>query len=424
MTQLTISEPTEAAIELSHNASQGKTQPARRARVLFLDHTAMLSGGEIALLRLVRELDRQKVSPVVVLGADGPLVDALRPIAETHILPLSAGVAATRKGTLGIKSLLRFREVWSVFFYILRLVIFIRRNNIDLVHTNSLKSDIIGGAAGRLAMRPVLWHVRDRIDTDYLPKRVVSLFRMLCRIVPRYVVANSFATLRTLRLPEGALRGSRPTSSLKKRSTAVHDGTHVDKIGLQQDRRSGPIRIGLVGRICSWKGQHIFLRAAASVHKQYPYAEFVIIGSALFDEQKYEQELHQLTNELAINSVVHFAGFRTDVQAAIAELDVLVHASTIGEPFGQVIIEGMAAGKPVVATNGGGVPEIVQDDDTGILVPMGNADPMADAICRLLANPTLAKEMGRRGRQRVINQFTVGHTARRVEDVYDSILSA
>src|SRR6185312_485761 len=213
-------------------------------------------------------------------------------------------------------------------------------------------------------------------------------------------------------------RDSRPTSSLKKRSTTVHDGTHVDEIGLQQDRRSGPIRIGLVGRICSWKGQHIFLRAAARVHKQYPYAEFVIIGSALFDEQKYEQELHQLTNELAINSVVHFAGFRTDVQAAIAELDVLVHASTIGEPFGQVIIEGMAAGKPVVATNGGGVPEIVQDDDTGILVPMGNADPMADAICRLLANPTLAKEMGRRGRQRVINQFTVGHTARRVEDVY------
>lgn len=414
---------TKAQAEYSSKTVQPRrNESSRKIRVLFFDHTAVLSGGEIALLRLIGGLDRRKVSPVVVLGADGPLADALRPIAETHILPLDPRVANTRKGRLGIATLTRFRDVCSVVAYIWRLVRFIKRNKIDLVHTNSLKSDIIGGAASRLAWRPVLWHVRDRIDNDYLPRRVVPLFRFLCRTVPNYVIANSFSTLRTLWPSGGPSRLS--VRRQKPEMVVVHDGTHVGELDHQLKRALGPVRIGLVGRICPWKGQHIFLQAAAVVRKAYPNTEFLMIGAALFGEHEFEEELHRLTRELALDDVVRFAGFRADVEAAIAELDVLVHASTIGEPFGQVIIEGMAAGKPTVATNGGGVPEIVQDGDTGLLVPMGDPQAMAAAISQLLANPGLAKAMGARGRKRVLDQFTVGHTARKVEDVYDSILSS
>jgi glycosyltransferase involved in cell wall biosynthesis len=406
----------------SRTAQQKRNESSPKIRVLFFDHTAVLSGGEIALLRLIGGLDRQKVSPVVVLGADGPLADALRPIADTHILPLDPRVANTRKGSLGVASLTRFRDVCSVMAYVWRLVRFIKHNKIDLVHTNSLKSDIIGGAAGRLAARPVLWHVRDRIDNDYLPRRVVPFFRFLCRTVPNYVIANSFATLRTLWPPGGPARLS--VRRNKTEMVVVHDGTHVGDLDHQPKPALGPVRIGLVGRICPWKGQHIFLQAAAIVRKAYPNTEFLIIGAALFGEHEFEEELRRLTRELALDDVVRFAGFRTDVEAAIAELDVLVHASTIGEPFGQVIIEGMAAGKPVVATDGGGVSEIVQDGDTGLLVPMADSQAMAAAISRLLANSVLANAMGCRGRKRVLDQFTVGHTARKVESVYDSILSS
>jgi glycosyltransferase involved in cell wall biosynthesis len=423
VTQLTMPASTKAEVgHSSTTAQQRRNESSPKIRVLFFDHTAVLSGGEIALLRLIGGLDRQKVSPVVVLGADGPLADALRPIAETHVLPLDPRVANTRKGSLGAASLARFRDVWSVMMYVWRLVRFIKRNKIDLVHTNSLKSDIIGGAAGRLAARPVLWHIRDRIDNDYLPKSVVHVFRFLCRTVPNYVIANSFATLRTLWPSSGPSRLS--VRRQKPEMVVVHDGTNVGELDHQPKRALGPVRIGLVGRICPWKGQHIFLQAAAIVRKAYPNTEFLMIGAALFGEHEFENELHRLTRELALDDVVRFAGFRKDVEAAIAELDVLVHASTIGEPFGQVIIEGMAAGKPIVATNGGGVPEIVQDGDTGILVPMGDSQAMAAAISRLLANPVLAKAMGDRGRKRVLDQFTIGHTARKVEDIYDSISSS
>src|SRR5262249_61008547 len=123
-------------------------------------------------------------------------------------------------------------------------------------------------------------------------------------------------------------------------------------------------------------------------------------------EHNYDQEVRQLVKQLGMEPVVEFTGFCADVQAVIAGLDLVVHASTIGEPFGQVIIEGMAAGKPIVATNGGGVPEIVEDGKTGLLVPMGNAPAMADAICAILADPERARSMGVRGRERVENHFT------------------
>src|ERR1700742_4110048 len=135
-------------------------------RILFFDHTAALSGGEIALLHLVKNLDAEKIKSFVILGADGPLVEKLRPEIETQVLPLPSSVGSTRKNSLGLSTLFRVRELAVSFQYILRLAKFIREHNIDIVHTNSLKADILGGIAGRIARRPVIWHVRDRIADD------------------------------------------------------------------------------------------------------------------------------------------------------------------------------------------------------------------------------------------------------------------
>jgi glycosyltransferase involved in cell wall biosynthesis len=393
----------------------------RKSIVLLFDHTAALGGGEIALANLVRYLDLNKVKPIVVLASEGPLVEQLRAIAETHVLALSPRVVTHKKDRLGIATLFRIRDALSVLIYVGRLARFIRAHDIDVVHTNSLKADIIGGAAGRLAGRPVVWHVRDRIEDDYLPKLVVRVFRLLSHVIPSYVIANSAATLRTLHLGKGARGSSIPSGiELGGRSAVVHDGTSPALLEERSTPRSG-FRIGLVGRISPWKGQHVFIQAGALVNQRFPEARFFIIGAALFGEDQYDQEVRRLPGQLGIQDRVEFTGFRNDIRQAIAGLDLLVHASTKGEPFGQVIIEGMAAGKPVVATNGGGVPEIVKDGQTGILVPMGEIQAMADAICQILADPARAKAMGIRGQQRVADHFTLEQTARRVETVYAEI---
>ena len=381
--------------------------PGRR-RILFVNHTAQMGGGEVALLNIVRHLDRSRFDPVVILFADGPLADRLAEAGvDARVVPLAGSVVNARKGVLGWGSLLRVSDAWRAARHVVAVAREVRRSGADLVHANSLKADVIAGLAGRLAGVPVVWHVRDRIADDYLPPAAARAFRWLARSVPHHVVANSRATLATLRLPPG-----RP-------GTAVYSGTVTDDLPpAPSPAASGPV-VGLVGRISPWKGQHIFVRAAAELHRLYPACRFQVIGGPLFGEAAYDRDVRAMAARMGLAGVVEFTGHRADVPQRIAALDVLVHASTAGEPFGQVVAEAMAAGKPVVATRGGGVPEVVVDGVTGLLVPMGDVSAMARAIARLLDDPAAAAAMGRAGRVRIEQQFTIGHTVARLATVWD-----
>ena len=142
----------------------------------------------------------------------------------------------------------------------------------------------------------------------------------------------------------------------------------------------------------------------------------------MFGEDEYEKTIRQMVIDLGLQENVEFTGYVTDVPDRVGKLDVLVHASTTGEPFGQVVIEGMVAGKPVIATRGGGVVEIVEDGITGILVPMADASAMADALKRLLSDPAFAAAMGLRGRVRVLQHFTIEQTANKVHEIYSEFM--
>jgi len=449
--------PPSASVTTPRPAAQTPAPGSAPRRVLFIDHTAMLGGGEIALLNLVTHLNPSRYTPVVLLLQDGPLHAKLNQAGvETHIYSVASSVLSARKDTLGVKTLLQARDVFRALIAVLGIARRIHALHVDLIHTNSLKADIMGGLAARLCRKPVIWHVRDRIDSDYLPGVVVKTFRRLSKLIPGWVIANSGATLNTLQrnarssaaIPSGfALdplweqpplpppRQLRDGDTLGGRAVVrvVHDGTLALAESPSPRPFPGPApsgaggsacpRVALVGRITRWKGQHIFLQAAAWVHRIFPDARFQIVGAALFDERDYEAEIRATADELNAASYVEFLGFVGNIPELMAGIDMLVHASITGEPFGQVLIEAMAAGKPVVATNGGGVPEIVVHGETGLLVPMGDAAAMADAICRLLADPPRARKMGDRGRQRVLGHFTIEHTVDKVQTVYDELLS-
>jgi glycosyltransferase involved in cell wall biosynthesis len=397
--------------------------PSQPFRILYFDHTAMLGGGEIALFNVIRYMDRQLVTPVVVLCSEGPLADRLRDICDVHILSLPEHVRNRRKDSLGWKSLLKLRDIAALVLCSFRLARLAAQQDVSLIHTNSLKADIIGGIAGRLAGRPVVWHVHDRIEEDYLPKPMVRAFRFLCGFLPSYVIANSQAVLETLHLkrsrPQTAIS---PGVELPKCLTAASRAV-VHPEGFANGGAEKQV-IALIGRICPWKGQHVFLQAAAAVRRRFPNAIFKIVGAALFGEEQYEAELRRLCTELDMNGAIEFTGFCSNVTGLIAELDLVVHASTIAEPFGQVIVEGMAAAKPIVATNGGGVPEIVLDNVTGFLVPMGDASAMAEAICKIVADRALARRMGLHGLKRARDLFSIESTAQKVEAVYRQLLEA
>lgn len=382
-----------------------------RPTILFFDHTAQWSGGEISLFNLVTHLDRAKYRPVVVLFADGPLREKLEAASvATRIMPLDESVSQTRKDEMGAASLLKLKQIGAIGKFIRRLRRVIRNEGAQIVHCNSLKSDLLGGVAAWLAGVPTIWHVRDRIENDYLPAPVVHMFRLAARLIPTRVIAVSGATLETL----PGVRG-----------VAIHNGTvfeNFDDLPARLPFAGEAPVFGIVGRLTPWKGQHIFLRAAALVRAQIPDARFQIVGASLFGEQDYEGELRELAVQLGLEDSVEWLGFRRDIPQIVAGMDALVHASTTGEPFGQVLIEGMAASRPVIATNGGGVPEIVLDGQTGILVSMGEVELLAAAMLELWREPERAQTMGELGRARVQREFTIEATARRVEAVWAELI--
>ena len=392
-------------------------QVPRPVRVLLFDHTAELGGGEIALAELVRRLDRARVDPVVLLGSHGPLEGLLEGQVPVHLMLLDDSVVHARKDSLGLASAGNLGAVRSSLSYIRRLSRFMEQERIEVLHTNSLKASILGGIAGRLSGVQVVWHIRDRIAADYLPAKVVLLMRQMAKVIPHFVIGNSLATLATLDLPRTPTAAIASGVDLEKFFSPEDAGL---TILAQETKRASPV-IGRVGRICPWKGQHVFIEAAALVHARYPAARFQIIGAALFKEHDYDLELHRLTETMGLTDVLKFTGFQSDVAPLIRALDVLVHASTVAEPFGQVVVQGMACAKPVVATNGGGVRETMVDGVTGLLVPMGDASAMAEAICALLADPAMAQAMGERGRKRVMEHFTIEQSARKVTEVYERV---
>jgi len=344
---------------------------ARRIRVVYLDHVAELSGGELALLRLVPHLD--EVEPHFILAEDGTFADALVQAGmSTEVLPMAERARGLRKGSVTPRAV-RFRVVAATLGYVLRLALHLRRLRPDLVHTNSLKAGVYGALAARLAGVPVVWHVRDRIETDYLPRAAVRMVRVMTRRLTAAVIANSHATMRTLEpVPRGVVIHScvpeAPIATISRELCAPE-----------------PLMVGMIGRIAPWKGQDLFLRAFAEAFPDGG-TRCVIVGAALFGEDDFEQELHDLARTLGLGSRIEFRGFRADIWPELARMDILVHASLIPEPFGQVVLEGMAARVAVVAGDAGGPAEIVDHDNNGLLYRMGDQAALAHSLRALAAD--------------------------------------
>ena len=243
---------------------------APRPRVVFVDHVARLSGGELALLHLLPSLVAD-VDVRVILGEDGPLLDRMRSLGiEAEVMALPPRLRDVQRGTVR-PGRLDPVAIARTPLYVRRLAKRLRALDADIVHTNSLKASLYGGAAGRLARVPVLWHVRDRIAPDYLPRSAVAVVHAASRVLPSFVVANSAPTLATL--PQ------------RDRSRVIYNAVEPPESIERRDLRSDRLTIGLVGRLSPWKGQHVFLDAFAEAFAGTA-VRGRLIGSAMFGEDR------------------------------------------------------------------------------------------------------------------------------------------
>ncbi len=354
--------------------------------MVFLDHCAAWSGGEIALKRLLVPLAAD--GPLVVLGEDGPLVGELEAAGiEVRVLPL-----APRTNRLSREETARlpWRSLLDVVGYVRQVRRLLRDERADLVHANSLKSGIYGCLAARAARVPVVWHVRDRVAPDYLPRRVVRLVRALLLLLPDAVLVNSAATLETL---GPAVRRTVPVRVLGdpyRSPLPVRPRTAPD---------TEPV-VALVGRLAPWKGQRLFLDALELLAGQGIVVRGRLLGAALFGESGYADEIAARLAAPPLAGTATLDSFSGDVSEALKDVDIVVNASVIAEPFGQVVVEAIANGVPVVVPDQGGPAEIVEDGLSGLTYRSGDTADLAATIARLAGLPDLYERLSAGGLRR------------------------
>lgn len=306
----------------------------------------------------------------------------------------------------------------------IRLARDIRKHGIKIVHTYNFYANVFAIPAAKLAGARVVASIRDM--GIYQSSRQREVQRYVCKLADRILV-NAKAINDWL-VSEGYDR---------KRITVISNGIDLSRF----ERRSlrgelhrelglpaGAPLIGVVGRVTRLKGIEDFLIAAAIVAQRFPAARFLIVGSsftgqgrAIVTDDSYLGELARLAAALGLGERVIFTGFRDDIEQILPELSVSV-LSSHSEGLSNALLESMAAGVPVVATRVGDTAEAVRDSENGLLVPPGNPDSIADAVCRLLNEPALAQRVGQAGRKSVIDRFSIKRMVEKTGDLYESLL--
>ncbi|MFN2598916.1 MAG: glycosyltransferase [Pyrinomonadaceae bacterium] len=384
--------------------------------VLYLQSNSEIGGSDVSLLRIVENLDLSRFRPVVVLPSRGPLTKAFAERGAKVVVVGEMLKLTSRKGWL-----YHLRFIANYPGAVARLVRLIRRERIDLVHTNTLHN-LYGCLAARLARLPHVWHVREIVWQSAAVRRL-EVF--LARRFADRVVAVSRAAAEMFRS-----RGGEYPPHL----SVIWDGVSLSRFNPRNSGRriraelgladDAPL-VGLVGRLDEMKGADAFLRAVAMCREEFPEARYVICGGEVEGQEEVARLALRLAGELGLTDVVNFTGWRyapDDMPEVHAALSILVSASTRPESFGLVLAEAMAAGKPVVATNHGGAREVCVGGETALLVPPRDPRRMADAILKLLRDPSKAAAMGRAGRERAERHFDERRQARELQLLYEDVL--
>jgi glycosyltransferase involved in cell wall biosynthesis len=342
----------------------------------------------------------------VVLGEEGPIAEQLRRDGiAVEIMPLDDELRAIgRDEWIDLRLLRHSRKALA---YVQSRRDHLRELRPLLVHSNSLKAGFLTGSAARLAGIPLVWHLRDHLSRSYLSRGALAASSSLIRASASIAIANSQSTRATL-----------PRSVPSVVIQSPIGGLPPERAELRGDGRDG-LTFTALGRLAPWKGQDLFLRAFARAFPDGPHRALVV-GGPLFGEDDYAEMLVRLAQRLGIADRVTMTGHVADPQQHLVQSDVLVHSSLIPEPFGLVIVEGMAAGLPVVAADQGGPPETISDGVDGVLYRMGDERALADALRRLADDPDDRRRLGAQARV-TAERYLPGAIARRVEHVYDCV---
>ncbi|MEK8090153.1 glycosyltransferase family 4 protein [Thermithiobacillus plumbiphilus] len=382
-----------------------------KPRILFLNHTGDLGGAELCLLDIASHFAE---GSQVMLFEDG----AFRHLLESRgcMVGLSHGAEGMMRIRRGSGFSTAIRAVPAVFG--LAHAIARKASEFDVIYANSQKAFIVAAVASRFSGTPLLWHLHDIFTNSNFHPVLRDLAIGLANRYASRVLANSEATRAAFvqcggraDLVQVVYPGTDPAHFADPDLTRILAWRH-------QHCGDAPL-LGIFGRLTPWKGQHVFLKALAAL----PGVHGLLVGAPTYENRNFHEALKRQMEDLGIQDRVHFWGHSDEIPALMRVVDIVVHASTLPEPFGKVVVEGMLAGQPVIATAAGGVPEIIENEISGILVPPGDAGHLAEAIRNLLQNPSTLHSIGKKGHERALSRFSLERSLDEVDRAITKILT-
>lgn len=377
-----------------------------RPRILFLSHTGSLGGAELSMLDVAEHF---RDTATFALFERGPFLERLRGRdISTEVIPASQSLLDVRRDARLLDAIGSIPEA-------IRLTIRVARvaHDHDLIYAASQKALIVGALAGLLVDRPVVWHLHDILDESHFSALNRFVSTQISNLLVDRVFVNSTSTMNAL----DACGGD------SEKAEVVHYGIDAEPFDRVDEEASDAIRhnlslpgaplVGVFSRLAEWKGQHVLIQALPDL----PDVHALLVGDSLFQNgTQYGETLRALARDLNVDDRAHFLGFRDDIPRLMKAVDIVLHTSTAPEPFGRVIVEGMLAQRPVVATRAGGAEEIVDHERTGLLVPTGDSAAIAAAVERLIDAPELARTLAKEGYEQATSQFSVAKMTRKIEE--------
>lgn len=347
----------------------------------------MMGGGQWSLYYLIRHLNKDVFYPILLCPEEGELADKMRG-AGAELIFLDIG---------------RIRYLNPL--VIKRLVNIIKDKQIDLIHTDSTTEAFYAGIAAWVTRIPVVWHIRVSEKAWFIDRILATLSTKL--ILVSNAIRKRFAWLND-----------------HQKMVVIHNGIDLETFdnfpgtsSIREDYNiaQDTLLLGCIGRIEKRKGQEYLISAMRHLDN----AKLILVGQG---KEDYLNRITKLCNEFNIADRVMYIGYRDDIPSVLKEIDIFVFPTLRGEGFPRVILEAMAAGKPVVATDNAGSPEAVADGYTGFIVPTGNTSALATKLKELIADKKKRTVMGEAGRKRVKKYFTIQKNVEKIQQVYHDIL--
>ena len=367
--------------------------------ILHLVNGEFFSGAERVQVVIGKNLDRDKYSLHFVSLLNGIFIDQARKMKlDVTLIPM--------KGKLDLSVLPRLSK-------------FIRGKNIKLVHTHTVRTNLVGRIIGHWLKIPVITHIHSpnwQESTSRLSNTLNDWLDMKMAGYTTHFIAVNNA------LREHYVRRKVPS----ERISVIYNAIDIDYFlnsPKQNISERKDLVFGFIALFRPRKGTDIFLHAIrklSSMDSFNNHVKFLMIGG--FESESYEGKIRDLACRLQIGDMIEFCGFCPDMDKMIQSIDVLVLPSLFGEGTPMVIMEAMAAGKPVIATRIEGVEEMIEHGVDGLLVPPEDDQSLAEAFITLCQDQKKAQQMGRCGRIKAEQRYNAKYMISQLEEIYASIL--